>query len=108
MDTHLYMTGKYIEVTDALQHVINCTVNDVAASFTVTNDELCSFGLYDKDLLLGYLGRNGLTHDYHKAELINGRFSPKVIDAPEGATIRKIESFYLSHSGVSRKRKTTH
>lgn len=105
MLAQLYMTGKqYPNPTRYTQHEIKCTVNDVVASFTVADDELCTLGVYRDDELLGYIGRNGLVKNHGEAELLNGRFSPKLSNAPRNTTIRKVESRYIGKDRIHRER----
>lgn len=105
MFARLYMTGKSFIIDRMLQHDIKCTVNDVSASFTVANDELCSFGLYDSThSLIGYYGDRGLVQDHQKAVLVNGFWEPRAIDAPKGSYIAKVKTYFLSDKGVFSKR----
>lgn len=93
-------TGKEINPFSNAHHVIKCTVNNALTSFTVTDNEKCSFGLYDRNnRLLGYLYRHEMNICYPKCAAINGTFDIVIRDVPEGTTVRKIESFFLNASG---------
>lgn len=106
MIVKLRMTGKsFYNLNPNSNHVVNCVVDDtIIESFTLTDDELCSISVYQRGKFLGYIGRDGLVNLYGNAELINGRFEPKIFFAEPGITFRKVESFYLGVNGVSRKR----
>lgn len=100
MYSYLVPTGKKINPYSDMRHGIKCTVNDTTISFTVADNEKCSFGLFDRNnKLIGYLDRRNLTSNYPKCAAINGRFDIVVRDAPNGTTVRKIESFYLNSFG---------
>lgn len=105
MFAKLYMTGKqFYHPTQYTKHDVNCTVNDTETRYTLADDELISLGVFKDGNLIGYFGRDCIVPDYRNAELINGRFEPKIKDAPKGTVISKIESFFFNKDTIRRNR----
>lgn len=95
------MTGKTFYPNGSTQHDIKCTVNDALTSFTVADNEKCSFGLYDRDNhFLGYINRRNTGDHYPSCAAINGAWDIVVRDAPEGAYVKPIESFFIDGFGI--------
>lgn len=100
MHAYVQMTGKTFPISPNLHHDIKCTVNDVVASFTVTNNTKCSFGLFDKsDKLIGYIHPRKIDMGYPSCAAINGEFNIVVKKAPIGSHVKIIESFHIDYFG---------
>lgn len=97
MFARLHTTGKAIVPTASMQHVIKCIVNGAATPFTMSNDEVHCFGLFDPlDRLIGYFGNQGLVPDIRDAVYTDGFMEPKVTDAPEGCYVKSVSKYYKS------------
>lgn len=97
MFARLCTTGKTIIPTASLQHDIKCIVNGVAAPFTMTNDEVHCFGLFDSyNRLIGYFGNQGLVSDLRDATYIDGFMEPMVTGAPVGSYVKSVSKYYKS------------
>lgn len=100
MHAYTQMTGKVINPWSNQKHDIKCTVNDVVASFTVTDNTQSTFGLFDEaGNCLGYVHERGIDQNYPKCASINGAFNIVVRDAPIGSYVKQIESFHLDGFG---------
>ncbi|ABY63282.1 hypothetical protein ST201phi2-1p459 [Pseudomonas phage 201phi2-1] len=97
MFARLRATGKAVIPTASMNHDIKCIVNGAATPFTMANDEVHCFGLFDsRDRLVGYFGNQGLVPEIRDATYIDGFMEPMVTDAPEGCYVKSVSRFYKS------------
>ncbi len=97
MYARLYTTGKEFVPTASMNHDIKCIVNGVTVPFTMANDEVHCFGLFNsRNRLVGYFGSTGLVPDIRDATYIDGFMEPRVTDAPDGCYVKSVSKYYKS------------
>ena len=109
MFAKLVTAGKRHCVTSNLKHDIKYTVNGISLPFTVTNDEVHSFGLYDRNhSLIGYFTEEGLTQDIKASVHTDGYLEPLVRNGPDGCYIKSVSKYYYGAGGTLSKYRSLH